>query len=83
MHRDIFNNPWELGRESFGKKDIVAIRAEAARRRKQKSDVRKCILNGISEADKLNNERTVQVDVSGLPPWQQYTRSVPNNLDLH
>ena len=47
MHKDITNDPWRLGRESFDKKDVLMIRSEGVRQRERKSQVRRCILNGI------------------------------------
>ena len=37
MHKDMWQNPWKLGRLSFDKKDVIAIREEGVRRRTRKS----------------------------------------------
>ena len=80
----MLKNPWKIGREAFAKTDVVHIRAEAERVRKQKSDLRRCLLNNIKK-EELAQEREVAIgmDMEGPTVWQNYFRSVPNNLDLH
>ena len=64
------------------KRDVLKIRAEAVRRRKQKSMVRKCILKGIHASRQRSNVQQQWTEVEGLAPWQRHTRAVQNNLGL-
>ena len=83
VHKHImFDNPWKVGRALLEKRDVLRVREEAQRRRKQKSEVRKCILRGIQASHLRRNARPERVEVLGLSPWQKHTRSVPNNLGL-
>lgn len=83
MHECMLKNPWSIGREAFAKTDVVHIRSEAERVRKQKSDLRRCLLNNIQKEDLLGKkEVAIAMDVEGVVQWQNYLRSRPNNLSL-
>ena len=62
------------------------IRHQSRRQRAREVAVRRCILNDI-EATVNNAEANgegcvIREDKLGLPPWQEYFRSVQNNLNL-
>jgi hypothetical protein len=82
MHKDMFKDPWKLGRESFYKKYVLGIRAEGVRRRERKSQVRKCILNGIHASMTGVSQLVYGDHEEVVPDWQEFTRSRPNNLGL-
>jgi len=77
MGKDVY----KIGRDLLAEKDIVAIRAEAARRREKKSSVRACIMKSINE---MVNGLSFEMPnhLKALPSWQQHVRSHPNNLGL-
>ena len=68
----------------FRKKDVIKLRVEWDRKSKKKIEMRKWVLSrivdemgkGMEEIDDDDDE------VFGLPPWQEYTRNVANNLGL-
>ena len=81
MHAMIGNNLWEIGREEFKKKDVLAVWVEALWRRKRKWLVRNCILHGITE-DKVLGAVEFHEDLEYMPSWQSYVRDNVNNLNL-
>ena len=83
MHKDMWQDPWKLGRLSFNKKDVIAIREEGIRRRTRKSQVRKCILNEIHAGSSEDNELLHGDEIEKVPEWQAFLRRTPNNLNLH
>ena len=82
IHKHMFDNPWKIGRALLDIRDVTRVRAEIQRRLQKKSDVRKCILNGIRASNGNSSNHTTRVEVEGLALWQKHTRSVQNNLDL-
>ena len=81
IHELMGEDPWKLGREKLGKKNIIQVRAEKARRLEERSMIRQCILTDIATlgaatpVTKLNHVNT-------MPPWQRKLRSVNNSLRL-
>ena len=79
------NETLKARRRRVHRKDVIRIRAEGDRRRSKKSEMRKWVLSRIEE-DKTSMEDIDDDDeddeVMALPPWQEYTRSVCNNLNL-
>ena len=77
MGEDIY----PLGEVELKEKNIVETRKETARRLKEKSRVRECILNDIQRSSEYAPvEPLVHLDY--VPPWQRALRSRPNNLGL-
>ena len=81
IHELMGEDPWKLGRDKLGKKNIIQVRAENERRLKEKSMIRQCILTDIetlgaaTPVTKLNHVNT-------MPSWQRKFRSVNNSLRL-
>ena len=48
VHKLMGDDVWVLGREKLEGKNILAVREEVARRLKEKSAVRECIMNHIT-----------------------------------
>ena len=70
MHEHMFKNPWALGKETFAKTDVVHIRSEEARIRKQKSDLRRCMLDNIQKEELAEKQDVVvSMDMEGEVPY--------------
>ena len=82
MHDLIFKDPWEEGRASFVKKDVLNLCAEQARRLKVKTDVRRCIFNGMRELANRSKTVVVGLEMSVRSEWWEYIHSHCNNLGL-
>ena len=78
MHEDIF----AAGRELLIKKDHLAVRSNAQRRRAKKGALRRCILNSITDRQRRVVIAAVGMEVATRPAWQQRLRSCENNLKL-
>ena len=78
MHEDIF----AAGRELLMKKDHLAVRSNAQRRRAKKGALRRCILNSITDRQRRVVIAAVGMEVATRPAWQQRLRSCENNLKL-
>ena len=79
MGKDLYS----LGREEFGTKDVVAVRANLKRRLEEKIELRECITN---EAKSQNSQARISFDQgetsATMPSWQRGLRRRPNNLGL-
>ena len=81
MSKKIGLDLWSMGREEFGKSDVLENRAAEEFLRNKKADLRQCISNGIHN-DKTGSGITIHPDIDYTPSWQEIVRSQENNLRL-
>lgn len=80
IHPLIGKDLYQLGKEQFEKKDIVAIQANLSRRLEEKAELRECIINemGSNEDSSTVEFRTTMSEAP--PSWQSQIRKRKNNL---
>ena len=66
----------------FGKKNIIAQRYEAQKRRRRKVGLRRCIIRSINDTQQQVEYGRIGVDVDSDVSWQKDFRGKPNNLGL-
>ena len=71
---------YALGKLEFSKKDVIAVREDRARRLREKSDIRHCIMAQLSEGGGF--EVTFGEENASMPPLQRHVRGRRNNLNL-
>ena len=69
MHVMMFKDPWEEGRKLFAKKDVLNVRAEQVRRLTVRSNVRRCIQNGMQAL--ATQAKTVVVGLE-MTVWSEW-----------
>ena len=70
-----------MGEAELKEKNIIETRKEAARRLKEKSRVRECILNEIHISGASKPVKKLE-HVDRMPSYQRALRKVPNALGL-
>ena len=82
MHPLMGKDIRKLGFAALEKKgDVVAVRAEADRRREEKCQLRTCIMHHLQNQS-AHTDVQIDNDIEYMPTWQRYVRSRPNNLGL-
>ena len=79
MHELIGQDLWQLGKDKFSKRDVVALRSEADRHRQNKSDMRACIISSI-QSTMNGSDIEIREDIEYMPSWQRHVRLHDSNL---
>ena len=82
IHKLMWKDPWAEGRKKFLEKDAIFVCAEVARRLPKKSRIRSFILNGSAAMNSKTSSLAVGEELGIKSPFQLYTRSRVNNLNL-
>ena len=82
MHELIGTDLWALGKDQWGKRDVVGVRREGCHRRAKKSRVRACILNSIEETKSVLETAVTGKDIDSPLSSQRWVRSHTTNLNM-